>query len=170
MQARMQPSTLIETGFVATFGAVYEHSPWVAQRTWQRGVAPEQDGPIALAALFAATFTSASVVEQLDVIRAHPDLAGKAAVGGELTADSTGEQASAGIDQCTAQEFERFQQLNMLYKKKFEFPFIMAVKGSNKLAILQAFEERLKNDRNIEFDRAIREINKIALLRLEAIL
>jgi OHCU decarboxylase len=105
--------------------------------------------------------------EQLALINAHPDLAGKAAVRGELTASSTAEQAGAGISECTAEEFSRFTQLNDAYKAKFGFPFIMAVKGSNRHQILAAFEERIHNSPEQEFACALAEINKIALFRLQ---
>src|SRR5699024_591159 len=97
-----------------------------------------------------------------------PDLAGKAALDGTLTEASTNEQAGAGIDQCTPEEFERFTKLNNAYKEKFQFPFIMAVKGSNRHQILAAFEERINNDYDAEFERAVNEINKIAEFRLSA--
>jgi OHCU decarboxylase len=90
-------------------------------------------------------------------------------VRGELTAESTGEQASAGIDQCNAEEFARFQRYNEAYKAKFGFPFIMAVRGSNRHKILAAFETRLENDAETEFHTAIEQIHKIARLRLEAV-
>ena len=109
---------------------------------------------------------TAAEEEQLKLIRAHPDLAGRAAVAGELTPESTSEQASAGIDRCTPEEFERFQRFNDLYKRKFGFPFVMAVKGSNRHEILAAFEERVRNDLGTEVRRALDEIHKIAQLRL----
>jgi 2-oxo-4-hydroxy-4-carboxy-5-ureidoimidazoline decarboxylase len=112
---------------------------------------------------------SAGHAEQLALINAHPDLAGKAAVRGELTEASTSEQSGAGIHECTAEEFQRFTELNDAYKAKFAFPFIMAVKGSNRHQILAAFEERIHNSTEAEFTRALTEINKIALFRLQAL-
>ena len=106
---------------------------------------------------------------QLALINAHPDLAGKAAVRGELTEASTAEQSGAGIHLCSAAEFARFTELNAAYKAKFAFPFIMAVKGSNRHEILAAFEERIHNEVETEFARALAEINKIALFRLQAL-
>ena len=110
--------------FVSRFGGIYEHSPWVAEETFDdgRNVAEPAD----LAELFAACVDRASRDRKLSLIRAHPDLAGRAAVAGELTNESTTEQASAGIDQCTPEEFEHFRTLNEQYRKKFGFPFIMA--------------------------------------------
>ena len=107
-----------------------------------------------------------SVRELLDLINAHPDLAGKAAIAGELTEASTSEQAGAGIHECTEEEFARFTELNEAYKDKFQFPFIMAVKGSNRHQIIAAFEQRIHNSPEQEFITALQEINKIALFRL----
>jgi OHCU decarboxylase len=151
--------------FVQRYGGVYEHSPWVARRVFPKAAGVTD--PERLAPLMAAEVDRASDEEKLELIRAHPDLAGRAAVSGQLGAASTAEQASAGIDQCTREEFERFQDLNGRYRKKFGFPFVMAVRGSNRHAILAGFEERLGNDRATEFGRAIAEIHKIARLRLE---
>ena len=105
----------------------------------------------------------------MTLIRAHPDLAGRAAVVGELTKASTVEQSSAGIDQCSPEEFDRFQRLNERYKRKFLFPFVMAVRNSNRHSILAAFEDRLANDARTEFETAIAEIHKIARMRFEAL-
>ena len=110
---------------------------------------------------------SASHEAQLALINAQPDLAGKVAVRGELTASSTSEQAGAGIHECTAEEFARFNELNDAYKAKFGFPFIKAVKGSNRHQILAAFEERIHNTPEQEFQTALAEINKIAMFRLQ---
>ncbi len=162
------PSQMSEEEFVNTFAAIYEHSPWVAERTWRNGV--EIDGVDGLVVLFEQAFLTASKEEQLQVILAHPDLAGKAAIKGELTQDSTNEQASAGIDQCTPDELTQFESFNNRYKEQFNFPFIKAVKGSNRFEILAAFEKRLKNDADTEFQTALHEINKIARFRLQSIL
>jgi len=165
-----RPRQLSADEFVATFGGIYEHSPWVAVRTWQSGLAANADSLDGLAACLAATVAAAEKDEQLTLIRAHPDLAGKAAVQGSLTAESTGEQSSAGLDQCTADEFARFQALNEAYKSRFEFPFIMAVRGSDRFAILAAFEKRLHHSPDVEFSTALTEIDKIAWLRLRALI
>jgi len=158
-----------EAEFVSTFEAIYEHSPWVAQRTWQAGISEAADSVEVLAQLFETTFLNAGSDEQLQVILAHPDLAGKAAIKGELTEDSTNEQASAGIDQCSAAELAQFEEFNKRYKAQFNFPFIKAVKGSNRYEILAAFKERLNNDAKTEFATALAEINKIARFRLSSI-
>lgn len=163
------PRTLSEEAFVQRYGGVYEHSPWIARETYRRGLGPEHDAAEGLSAAMAATVRQADRERLLALVRAHPDLAGKAAQRGELTAESTSEQAGAGIDQCTPEEFQRFQRLNGEYTQKFGFPFVMAVKGSNRHAILAAFEERLGNDAETELRQALSEIDKIARLRLQAL-
>ncbi|WP_217363908.1 MULTISPECIES: 2-oxo-4-hydroxy-4-carboxy-5-ureidoimidazoline decarboxylase [unclassified Marinobacterium] len=160
------PSELTKQEFVTKFGGIYEHSAWIAEQAFDQGITAEHDLIDALHHLMADCFLSASHEEQLGVIVAHPDLAGKAARAGKLTAESTSEQASAGIDTLTDEEFARFTELNDAYKAKFQFPFIMAVKGSNKHAILSGFEERINNTPEQEFARALAEINKIAAFRL----
>jgi OHCU decarboxylase len=158
---------MTDSEFVARFGGIYEHSAWVAERA----EAHVSDGASAdeLSRVMADCVDNASPERQLALIRAHPDLAGKAQIAGELTVDSTSEQASAGLDQCTAQEYRQFQVSNERYKKKFGFPFVMAVRDSNRLAILEGFEQRLDNSYEEEFETAIVEIHRIARMRLEAL-
>jgi OHCU decarboxylase len=163
------PSAMSEGAFLARFGGVYEHSPWIARQTWQRGLSTEHDSVDGLAQALAETLAKTNRPQQLELIRAHPDLAARAAIRGELTRDSSDEQASAGLDQCSAEEFERLQQLNKAYQEKFGFPFIMAVRGSNRHAILAGFEQRLQNDAETEFARALQEINNIVRMRLQNI-
>lgn len=148
---------------------MYEHSPWIAQQAWRNGINESHDSVNELAKAFASVLDAADQRQRLDLIISHPDLAGRAAQRGELTDESTSEQASAGIDQCNQEEFERFQRYNNRYRKKFKFPFVMAVKGSNRHLILTAFEKRLNNNYQAEFDCAISEIHKIARFRLEDI-
>ena len=161
------PSMMGRDDFVAQFADIYEHSPWVAESAWDRGLNSEHDSVERLHTLMADILLSAEHQAQLDLINAHPDLAGKAAIAGELTEASTSEQAGAGIHECSAEEFARFTELNDAYKAKFGFPFIKAVKGSNRFQILEAFEERIHNSPDEEFERALQEINKIALFRLQ---
>lgn len=152
--------------FIARYAGVYEHSPWVAER-----VAPyvaQNDDTETLAKMMADCVDNAAPELQLELIRAHPDLAGKAQLAGKLTEDSTLEQASAGLDQCSPEEYERFQALNTAYREKFGFPFVMAVRDSDRNEILEAFEARLENDYDFEFETALIEIHKIARLRLDA--
>ena len=162
----LTPSTLDHDTFVKAFADIYEHSPWVAERAYDLGQLAELDQIEALHQRMSDILLSATHAEQLALINAHPDLAGKAAVRGELTESSTNEQAGAGIHQCTAEEFARFTELNEAYKAKFQFPFIMAVKGSNRHQILAAFEQRIHNDTDAEFKEALAQINLIALFRL----
>ena len=154
--------------FLKRFGGIYEHSPWVAERVQALLDGHDADAGL-LATLMADCVDNASVERQLELIRAHPDLAGKAQVAGELTADSSEEQSKAGLDQCTADEFEAFQSLNADYKEKFDFPFIMAVRESTRGEILEAFAARIDSDYNAEFETALQEIHKIARLRLAAL-
>ena len=155
-----------KAAFVARYGGIYEHSPWVAEAAYAE--LGGDAGAARLAAVMADCVERAPRAQKRALINAHPDLAGRAAIGGALTPSSGDEQASAGIDQCTPQEFARFEELNARYRAKFGFPFIMAVRGSNRQAILAAFEERLAHDARTEFDTAMAEIHKIARLRLEA--
>ena len=161
-----QPSSMSREGFVSTFADVYEHSAWLAEAAYDRGLDKKYDQIGAMHQLMADILLSSNHQAQLDLINAHPDLAGKAAVRGELTEASTNEQAGAGISECNKEEFQRFTTLNDAYKAKFGFVFIMAVKGSNRYQILDAFEQRIHNSNDEEFERALQEINKIALFRL----
>lgn len=165
----LTPSSLNREAFVAAFADIYEHSPWVAEKAYDLGLDAAVDDIDGLHQRMADILLSASRDQQLALINAHPDLAGKAAIRGELTASSTSEQAGAGIHECTAEEFARFTELNDAYKAKFGFPFIKAVKGSNRHQILAAFEERIHNSPEQEFATALAEINKIALFRLQAL-
>jgi OHCU decarboxylase len=163
---RQPPSRLDRAGFVALHGRVYEHSPWIAEAAWDAGLTPACDTVEGLHRVLSEIVDAAPRERQLALLRAHPDLAGRLAVRGELTAESTSEQASAGLDKCTPAEFQRFTELNDTYKRKFPFPFIMAVKGKTRAEILQAFEHRIHNGEETEFRAALMEVHKIALLRL----
>jgi len=168
-QFRQPPAALDKEQFIERFGGVYEHSSWVAERTWQNGVSSEHTVIATLANAMAAVLDESSNEEKLKLILSHPDLAGRAALLGNLTDDSNDEQSSAGLDQCSAEELAHFQKINTAYKAKFEFPFIMAVRGSNRHQIFAGFEERINNSVEVEFAKALSEISKIALLRLHAI-
>lgn len=152
--------------FVARYGGIYEHSDWVAREAFDDAIDAEDTDELAV--LFAECVDNASRERRLALICAHPDLAGRAAIAGELTVESNSEQASAGIDQCTPEEFARFQDLNDRYRDKFGFPFVMAVRNSDRRLILSAFAARLQNTPADEFERAIAEIHKIAVMRLES--
>jgi len=158
---------MTEREFVMRYGGIYENSPWVAEKA-----APLVDGSAdidVIARVMADCVDNASRERQLALICAHPDLAGKAAVAGELTDDSRSEQASAGLDHCSPEEYERFQALNRAYRRKFGFPFVMAVRDCSRAQILAAFESRLENDYDEEFENALLEIHRIARLRLVAL-
>ena len=163
------PSLMSKALFVERFGGVYEHSPWIAQEAHERGLSGA-DGAVALARRMAAVVAAAPRDRQLALINAHPDLSGKLAQAKLLTADSTAEQSSAGLDQLTADELARFTSLNDAYKAKFGFVFIMAVRGRSKDEILAAFEQRLKNSAEEEFREALMQIDRIAELRLTQIM
>lgn len=162
-----KPSQMSRAEFVRIFGAVYEHSPWVAEQVWDQGMTEAHDQADTLGAAMAKVVAGASQEAQLKLINAHPDLAGKAAVRGELTEESTSEQARAGLSECTEDDFARFQEYNAAYKAKFGFPFIKAVRNSNRFEILKGFQDRLVNDVNAEFTTALQEIDKIAAFRLQ---
>jgi OHCU decarboxylase len=157
---------MVRDEFVSSFADIYEHSPWVAESVFDAGLDADDNHIESLHLKMSMTLLNASEQKQLDLINAHPDLAGRAAVNGELTAASTAEQAGAGIDQCSEEEFAKFTTYNNSYKNRFNFPFIMAVKGANRYQILESFEMRLGNDSETEFATALNEINKIALFRL----
>lgn len=162
------PRALERDAFVARYGGVYEHSPWIAEALFARGLTEAEDTDAGLAAALAAEVAEADDAARLALIRAHPALAGRAAIAGELTASSRSEQAGAGLDRCTPEEFARFQALNAAYARKFGFPFIIAVAGHDRRSILAAFEARLDNDPDTEFRTALAAINAIARLRLIA--
>jgi len=156
-----------EAEFVAQFADIYEHSAWVASGAFALGINQSHNQIANLHQLMIKVLDSAERPAKLALINAHPDLAGKAAIAGNLTAASTAEQAGAGISDCSAEQFAQFTQLNLRYKNKFAFPFIKAVKGSDRFKIIAAFEQRIDNDIETEFNQALLEINKIALFRLQ---
>ncbi|WP_238123739.1 MULTISPECIES: allantoinase PuuE [unclassified Xanthobacter] len=165
-----RPSFMPKGLFVERFGGVFEHSPWVAEGAYARGLTPAEDTAAGLAEAMNAVLEAAPREQQLAVIHAHPDLAGKLAEAKLLTADSTAEQASAGLDRLTAEEKARFTALNDAYKTKFGFVFIMAIRGRSKDEILAAFSRRLEHDVEAELAEAITQIERIARLRLDQML
>ena len=154
--------------FVARFGGVFEHSAWVAERAFDGNLPPQALDAEWLHKALCEAFRAAGDDERLAVLRAHPDLAGRLAIAGDLTEDSRQEQAGAGLDRLTRVEFERFTDLNTRYHARFGFPFIIAVKGLTKQQILHAFENRIHHTKAEEFTTACHEVEKIARLRLEA--
>jgi len=169
-QRRERPSAMDRAAFVAKFGGIFEHSPWVAEAAHALELGPAHDSATGLANALARAFRSASDAQRMAVLRAHPDLAGKLAAAKRLTAESTHEQASAGLDALTDEERATFQRLNTAYVEKHGFPFIIAVRDNTKASILQAFHDRLDNDSATEFATACAQVERIAELRLKDIL
>ena len=168
-QAR-KPSELDRESFVATYGHVFEHSPWIAEAAWDQGLPPDADTAAGLHRALCKILRAAGRDRQLELIRAHPDLAGRLALAGRLTGDSTREQASAGLDQLSEAELAEFTRLNEAYTGRFGFPFIMAIKGRSKAEIQAAFRRRLDNDAETELATALEQVERIALLRLQDLL
>ena len=142
--------------------ALFEHSPWVEERAAARPSSGDRHADLM------AVLHDATADEQLALIRAHPELAGKAAIDGSLTEASAAEQASAGLDRLTQAEFDRFHALNAAYRERFDFPFIICVRLTDKAGILAAMEHRLGNDRDTAIATALEQIGEIVRLRLEA--
>ena len=149
--------------FVRVVGPVFELSPWIAEAAWAKRPFAGIDQ---LHQALCRTVRAAGQEKQLALIRAHPDLVGRLALAGQLTKESTGEQASAGLDRLSPEEVEWFQQNNAAYKEKFGFPFVICARLNKKEAILNGFKVRLQNSREQEIQTALAEIFKIAELRL----
>jgi len=155
--------------FVAAFGGIFEHSPWIAEGAWALELGPAHDTSQGLHNALCRVFRAAPDAQRMEVLRAHPDLAGKLAAARRLTNESTEEQASAGLDALTDDERHRFDTQNSAYVAKHGFPFIIAVKDHDKAGILRAFDRRIANDTDTEFAEACRQVERIARLRLEAL-
>ena len=164
-----RPSQMGRTLFVEVFGNVFEHTPSIAERAHAAGLSAEQDSAEGLHAAMVTAMRACPPTEREVLISAHPDLAGRLALDGNLTEASTGEQASAGLDRLSPSELARFTALNASYRERFGFPFIIAVKGLEKQDILAAFERRLRLTPEAERTEALAQIERIALLRLKAI-
>ena len=160
------PSEMDRETFVAEFGGMFEHSPWIAEGAFDLELGATHDNAAGIHNALARVFRDASEEQRLGVLTAHPDLAGKLAAAGRLTKESTAEQAGAGLDLLTDEERETFQNLNAEYVERHGFPFIIAVKDNTKSSILEAFHRRIKNDRDTEFSEACRQVERIAELRL----
>jgi OHCU decarboxylase len=165
-----RPSRMDRDTFVARFGSIFEHSPWIAAQAFDLELGPAHDSAVGLHNALARMFRSASPEMRLGVLRAHPDLAGKLAAAKQLTAESTAEQASAALDALTDSERATFQRLNGDYVAKHGFPFIIAVRDNTKASILHAFEIRIANDTATEFATACAQVERIAELRLKDML
>ncbi|MDX8490911.1 allantoinase PuuE [Mesorhizobium sp. VK22B] len=166
----LRPSRMEFEEFVHAFGGVFEHSPWIAERAYELELGPAHDSAGGLHNALCRVFRAATEAERLSVLNAHPDLAGKLAAAKRLTPESAKEQASAGLDTLTDNERELFSKLNAAYVTTFGFPFIIAVKGKTKDAILAEFEARIGNSRGVEFETACKQVERIALLRLKDML
>jgi OHCU decarboxylase len=146
--------------FVATYGPLFEHSPWVAEDAYAKG--PLSDEDEIYEALTTAMY-EAPRERQLALIKAHPDLGARA----RMTPDSTREQVGAGLGQLTADEYDALMRANDAYKERFGMPFVICVGEHDKRSIIAAAQERVRNDPDAEVDTALREVAKIAKLRLE---
>lgn len=165
-----RPSAMDRDAFIARFGGIFEHSPWIAERAHGLELGPAHDTALGLHNALCRMFRSAARDERLGVLVAHPDLAGKLAAAKRLTAESTSEQASAGLDALTDAERARFTEMNETYVAKHGFPFIIAVRDYDKAGIMACFETRINNDTETEFATACAQVERIAEFRLKDIL
>nr|WP_111298759.1 allantoinase PuuE [Paracoccus saliphilus] len=166
-QPRLRPSQMDRDSFVARFGGIYEGSSFIAERVWDAEMGAVHDSAAGLAGRMAQIFRAADEDERLDVLRAHPDLAGKLAQARRLSADSSAEQAGAGLDALTDAERAEFERLNEAYVAKHGFPFIIAVRDHDKTGILAAMQARISNDTATERATAEAQVIRIATLRLQ---
>lgn len=155
--------------FVAALGSIYEHSPWVAEAVWKSGIAAMETNFGDLAAAMRETVDAAPEHDQLALLRAHPELASKAALAGELTPSSTGEQRGAGLDRCSTEELMQIREFNDTYRFRFGFPFIIAVTGLTRKEIINALRKRCASAPAVERSEAMRQVHKIAQIRLRAL-
>jgi 2-oxo-4-hydroxy-4-carboxy-5-ureidoimidazoline decarboxylase len=160
-------NSLSREDFVCIIGPIFEDSPWVAEATWSKRPFKSLD---LLHGALCKTVQTSTEAKQVDLIRAHPDLAGRAAQSGTLTSASTSEQASAGLNKLSDKEIALFQKSNQSYRDKFGFPFVACARLNKKEAILKGLEVRLKHSRKEEIKTALAEIEKIAYLRLQDII
>lgn len=165
-----RPSAMTRSAFVNAYGGIFEHSPWIAERAFDLELGPAHDTAVGLQNALARAFRVATPDERMGVLKAHPDLAGKLAAAKQLTAESTSEQASAGLDALTDTERATFIDLNTAYVAKHGFPFIIAVRDHTKASILAAFQTRIDNDTDVECVTACKQVERIALHRLKEIL
>jgi OHCU decarboxylase len=165
-----RPSQMDRESFLARFGGIVEHSPWVAEGAHALELGPAHDTAAGLHNALSRILRRAKPEARLAVLRAHPDLAGKLAAARRLTAESTAEQASAGLDALTDTERAEFQRLNADYVARHGFPFIIAVRDHDKAGILAAFRRRIDNDRDTEFAEACAQVERIVALRLKDML
>ena len=160
-------NALSQADFTAALGDIFEHSPWIAEATWPRRPFASVEE---LHAQLCATLAAADLTAKLTLIRAHPELAGKLAIRGELTDASTREQAGAGLNLCSPEEFARLTELNSAYNTRFGFPFILAVRGHDRSSIIANMAQRVGNLRDVEIATALAQIERIAGFRLRDLL
>ncbi len=170
LQPYQRPSEMNQKDFVSKFGGIFEHSAWIAERSFASELGFAHDTANGLHHAMARVFRSASYDERLKVLLAHPDLAGKIAAAGKLTKESTSEQKSAGLGMLSDDERALFTKLNTDYQAKHGFPFIIAARDNNKASILAKFQTRFASDTAIEFEEACKQVERIAQLRLTEIL
>lgn len=159
-----QINSLEHTEFVSVLGNIFEHSPWIAEATWKQRPFDSID---TLHKALVKTVQDATEEEQLDLIQAHPDLAGKLAISGQLTEESVDEQKSAQLDKLNEVQFARMTKLNNAYREKFHFPFIICVKDHTQASIFENFEKRVEHSRSDEINMALYQIGRIAWHRLQ---
>ncbi len=164
-------ANLSKSQFMAILGGIYEKTPWVAEQYWQSFVHNQEkwDNFAETNAEMQKIVKNSDASLRLKILQSHPELVGKLALAGKLTAESTREQAGAGLNQCSPDEFQEFQTLNSQYNEKFGFPFIVAVSGKSRLEILQIFKSRVNNDYDAEFQEAMAQVYKIAEIRLKQV-
>jgi OHCU decarboxylase len=162
----MDVRSLGREAFVARFGGVFEHSAWVPEQAWDKGLDDSCATPEGLHRILCAIVERAPEATQLALLRAHPDLAGRLALAGKMTAESIREQAGAGLSSLSEAELSEFTALNDEYTSRFGFPFIISVRGLDKQGILEAFKRRVKNSPAVERKAAIEQVERIALMRL----
>lgn len=167
MTALADINAMDEDCFVQVLGGIFEHSPWVARAAYAER--PFAD-VASLHAAMAHAVDEASDAMKLGLLRAHPELAGKAAVRGDLTTASRQEQSGAGLANCSPEEFARLTELNARYGARFGFPFILAVKGYDRAGIIAQFERRVRNGRDAEMAEALAQVARIGRLRLDALI
>ena len=154
---------LSKTEFISIFGNIFEKTEWIAERCYE---SKPYNNPDELVSKMMKIFENSEKEKHLEILNSHPDLV----VEKKLTEDSKNEQKNASLNQCTDEEFVEFKKLNEEYKKKFGFPFIVAVKGKNKEEILNSFRQRITNNINLEFEEAKKQVKKIASFRLGEII
>ena len=156
---------LSQTEFTEVFGNIFENASWISEKLYkEKPFVNFRD----LSKKMLNIFNSTNNENKLKILNSHPDLADKTKIN-SLTQESNQEQSNAGLDRCTEEEFNEFKNLNIEYKKKFGFPFILAVKKKSKIEILDNFRKRILSDKKIEFNNAIEQVKKIAILRLEEV-